>query len=86
MRIHKYPLKVADHQEIDMPLGARILCVQVQGGIPCLWAEVSPESAPESRLIVTYGLGNPMGSHAAYVGTYQLDGGSLTFHVYEGEA
>jgi hypothetical protein len=37
--IHKYPLHIADRQTVAMPRGARILTVQMQHEVPCLWAQ-----------------------------------------------
>ena len=39
-RIFKYELIVADHSKLCLPIGARILSVQVQRGTVCLWAIV----------------------------------------------
>ena len=38
--IWKYPLRIRDWVRLEMPRGAEILCVQVQGLTPCLWALV----------------------------------------------
>lgn len=87
--IYKYPLIVTDEQEISMPLGAEILTVQTQNGIPCLWAKVDTSRPVDVRGIQMYGTGHPMESGAGegevgkYVGTFQLHGGSLVFHVFD---
>jgi len=83
-KIYKYPLKVEDVQMVEMPAGAVVLTVQAQGETPCLWAEVDPKAALVCRSFVTYGTGHPMddGPVRHYVGTYQLRGGALVFHVY----
>lgn len=39
-RIFKYELIVADHSKLCLPIGSRILSVQVQRGTVCLWAIV----------------------------------------------
>lgn len=83
-KIYKYPLKTADVQMVEMPKGATILCVQTQGETPCLWAEVNPKAEKICRAFVTYGTGHPLddGTAKHYIGTYQLRGGALVFHVY----
>lgn len=83
-KIFKYSLKVDEVQMVEMPKGAAVLCVQEQSGIPCLWAEVDPDAERVCRSFVTYGTGHSMddGPSKHYVGTYQLRGGSLVFHVY----
>lgn len=81
--IWKYPLKVIDKQIIKMPQGVRILTVQVQNGEPCLWAEVDPDNELQDVLIATRGTGNKYElSAASYIGTYQLRGDALVFHVF----
>lgn len=83
-KIFKYPLKVADVQEVEIPVGAIILCVQIQREEPCLWALVNPDVVKEKRRIVTYGTGHPVDDVPGYyVGTYQLNGGDLVFHVFD---
>jgi hypothetical protein len=83
--IWKFPLEVTDVQSVRMPRGARILCVQVQGGVPCLWAEVDPQAASEDRTLRIYGTGHPMaeGEQRVYIGTFQLVQMEMVFHVYE---
>lgn len=84
MTIWKYELEVTDKQWVNMPEGAKILTVQIQNGRPCLWAIVNPKNKPEERVIETYGTGNPFKEfERSYIGTYQLQGGSLVFHVFE---
>lgn len=84
-KIFKYPLETTDHQEVEMPIASVILCVQVQHGIPCLWAMVNtdPELAKEKRKVRICGTGHDVDDHPDYyVGTYQLQGGALVFHVF----
>lgn len=86
MRIWKWPLQVTDLQQVQMPRGAQVLSVQMQGGAPQLWALVDEKAPAEPRTFATYGTGNPMPEVADYgqfVGTYQMHGGSLVFHVFE---
>lgn len=82
--IWKFPLEVTDEQRVEMPEAAEILCVQVQGGVPCIWARVIPDAMKKKRTIAIYGTGHPMKVRQCdtYVGTFQLQGGALVFHVY----
>ena len=82
--IYKYPLIIDDRQIIQMPSDAVLLCVQVQRGIPCLWARVDEDNAAESRVILTRGTGHAAAGVGDYVGTYQIEGGQLVFHVFDG--
>lgn len=56
--IYKYPLELKEHNEIDMPEGAEILSIQLQNGIPVLWAMVSPDFPKEKRVIRMIGTGH----------------------------
>ena len=82
--IFKYPLAVQDEQEIMLPAGARVLCVQVQRGVPCLWAVVDPEIGKLSHTIHIRGTGHPVEGieNFEYMGTFQLSGGDFIFHVF----
>jgi hypothetical protein len=70
-----------------MPKGARILDVQEQHGQPVIWAEVDTDAETEERLFEVFGTGhemrNGMCAEREYVGTFQLHGGSLVFHLYD---
>lgn len=83
-RIFKYELDVTDRQAIQMPTGAQILCVQIQGNVPCLWAKVNDEMAPVPREISIYGTGHALRSYPGdYIGTFQMAQGALVFHAYD---
>jgi hypothetical protein len=85
--IYKYELVVTDDQFIHPPVGAEFVSCQEQGGTACLWALVDPEKPPAQRHIRIHGTGHPMPHYTkdshAFLGTFQLNGGSLVFHVFE---
>jgi len=84
MTIWKWELKTTDEQTILMPLGARLLTVQVQNGVPCIWALVNPTANQIERRFGVYGTGNPVPDEVGeYVATYQLADGRLVFHVFD---
>ena len=80
--IWKYQLEIAAEFRLQMPIGAKILCVQVQDEVPCLWAVVNKGVGIESRGFSWYGTGH---EHTTilreYIGTIQL--GLLVFHLFE---
>lgn len=84
-RIFKYPLQTRDEQTLQMPRDSSPLCVQMQGG-PCLWAVVDDAQPTEPRTVRMIGTGHPIpdADTLVYVGTYQLHGGALVFHVFMG--
>jgi hypothetical protein len=85
MTIWKYPLIVTDKQIVAMPAGAKILSVQTQGGVLCLWAMVSPSNPLTDRIIFIFGTGHQIedAENLAFIGTFQVDGGRFVFHVFE---
>jgi len=87
LKVWKFPLATIDAQAMIAPRGARPLCVQVQGDPPmehpCLWAIVDPAAELVTRIVRVYGTGHPIvEEHGEYVGTYQMSGGALVFHVF----
>jgi hypothetical protein len=81
--VWKYTLEAADRQEIEMPIGARILSVQLQGGLgPQMWALVDPSAERERRAFLLFGTGHT-GVHGQYIGTFQWHNGVTVWHVFE---
>ena len=69
--------------EIQMPAGANILTVQTQNDKPMIWAIVDPQAPMETKKFTVLGTGwfvPP--STGVYIGTFQLQGGALVFHVF----
>ena len=84
--IHKYPLAIDGHAGVPMPRRRRILCVQVQAGVPCVWAVVDPDSPMVPVAFAVVGTGHAVPEDAGpYLGTVHLYGGSLVLHVFGGE-
>lgn len=86
MVIWKYKLQCCSEQELELPLNAQILCVQVQNENPHLWVMCDPaEKRKETRVIYTFGTGHKFEelSTRKYIGTFQLQGGKLVFHVFD---
>lgn len=80
-----FPVSNGDVFTVPLPFQARVLTVQMQGDVPTAWALVETENTPEPRRFRIAGTGHDLGEHAAwhYVGTFQLLGGSLVFHLFE---
>lgn len=83
--IWKFELELAVSQQIDMPMGAKIIHAGLQqtSGVHeaiCLWAEVDLGNEPTSRTIDIVGTGHEFrgGEH---VGTVQK--GGHVWHVYD---
>ena len=84
-RIYKYALTPTDRLTLLLPEGAAPLCVQTQNGEPWLWALVDAAQPLAPMAFVIHGTGHPVlpgcGAHN-YLGTFQLHGGALVFHVF----
>lgn len=85
--IWKYEIKVATNQIISLGQGAEILCVQTQNDIPYIWVLVVPDAKFDIRLLIMHGTGHPIiqteGMEEKYIGTFQLKGGLLVYHLFE---
>lgn len=86
MTIWKFVIPVEDEVIIEMPANARLLTVQLQARAACVWAIVDPEARRVQRRFYVRGTGHPMDKSfaAPYVGTFQMLGGTLAFHVFDG--
>ena len=85
-RICKYQVQVKDSFSIEMPRNAHILDVQLQQEVPYIWAMVDTDEEVETRNFKVIGTGNPIPEFSkgyGYIGTFQLSGGSLVFHLLE---
>lgn len=86
LTIWKYPLAV-DASVLEMPMGAKVLSVGVQGAEDAvLWALVDPEAPKMKRRVRVYGTGhlveNETGELFEFAGTFQLAALGLVFHVF----
>lgn len=83
--IWKFQIQIKDTQTVTMPYGAKILCVQLQNGVPCLWALCLVKEQPWARTIDIFGTGHLINDMytRTYIGTVQMEGGALVWHVFE---
>jgi len=84
--IWKFGFDIADEFAIEMPGGAEILDVQEQHGLACIWALIDPEASKKCRYFRLVGTGHPFDYDARiykYMGTFQMHGGNLVFHLFE---
>lgn len=82
--IYKYQLDVTDVQTLHIPKNSKILNIQTQKNTPCIWALIDTDNDIEDRKFAIYGTGNECSScYEEYIGTFQIENGSLVFHVFE---
>lgn len=84
--IWKFVLRVnapGEHQEVPMPVGAEVLCVQLHDDNPTLWALVDPAGGLTVRRFVIYPTGTSFDPIVGcwYLGTYQQRTGYVG-HVF----
>lgn len=83
--IHKYVLPIEDETFIAMPQNAKVLSVRVQRGLPVVWALVDPRQRVHTKQwFFVLGTGNPVDFDVTgdFLGTIQMHGGDLVFHVW----
>lgn len=84
--VWKYELKPGA-TFIDMPQGAELVHVGVQGARPmevaCVWAVCDPDQPTVKRQVGTVPTGSIVTGEATYVGTFHIESG-LVFHVFDG--
>jgi hypothetical protein len=74
----------------EMPFGAEVLSLDIQGDDVCMWVLVDPDAVKEQRHFLIVGTGHEYESPGnglsseGFVGTFLLGArGSLVFHVFE---
>ena len=71
-------------QQIEVPIGAELLCAREQYEQICVWFRCDPTAPKEKRDIAIVGTGHDApGNEGRYLGTASLQGGALMFHVFE---
>lgn len=74
-RIYKYQLSIVDIQSFIIPRDSKILSVDVQNGIPCIWVLVDTDNENIVCSIAMVGTGNLTNHIEGYnfLGTFQKD-------------
>lgn len=82
-KIFKYPVFLQDEFSVNLPEGAQILSVQMQGGKPFFWALIDTDAPLKKYTFIVVGTGNPVKpGDKQFVGTFQMYGGELVFHLF----
>jgi hypothetical protein len=79
--IYKYPMSLKD-QWVSLPIGAKMLTVEIQNGVLCLWALVDPSEKIAARFFKVLGTGwnsNEIDDFD-YVGTVFQD--EFVWHIF----
>lgn len=85
LKVFKYDVPLDDEVSINLPEGAQVLTFQAQREQPCIWALVDPSARPRPRRFRIAGTGHDIENahELRYVGSAQLHGGNLVFHLFE---
>lgn len=84
--IFKYELTLKDKQSVSFPKGAKILSCQAQSLSVQIWAIVDPEETDtEIRRFEIIPTGTQFSDKVEreFLGTVQLAGGALIYHIFE---
>jgi hypothetical protein len=84
-RVWKFEFDIEDPLTIKMPQGARVLHVDLQDGLPCMWALVDASEPLVARKFRIIGTGHPIKDIAklTYLTSFQMSDGELVWHVFE---
>lgn len=88
--IWKFEIPAQDRFKVIMPKKHKIVHVAVQNNVPCMWAQVGPyptlaeevDNAEFNFRLVGTGHPIPDIDQLEHVGSFQLHGGALVFHLY----
>ena len=82
--IWKYGVQPGETR-LELPKGAVFLSLQVQRDQPWVWFSVDPTATKERRVFMTRPTGVEWESSGRelYLGTFQLEHGTLVFHLFE---
>ena len=86
MKVFKYKMEIQEYMYLSLPKGAQILSVQEQFQRVCIWALVDPDAILEMRCFRLAGTGHEIAEpqeRLRFIGTFQMHGGVLVFHLFE---
>jgi hypothetical protein len=83
-KIFKFSFSIEDEFKISISEGSEVLTIQIQGGVPRMWVIVDTDAPSVYRYFCMRRTGHAFkGNEGKYIGTFQLDNGTLVFHVFE---
>lgn len=83
--VYKYPLGYGERTVLSLPIGAELLHLGLQNGVPTLWALVEP-GAPEqqTRVLRFAGTGHPIEEQIiGHIGSVIDAELGLVWHLFE---
>lgn len=84
MTVLEYPLSIFCTSEVTMPFGAKPLCVQLQRGVPTLWALVDPLVPAVPHEIHVVSTGEKLhAKNYKYISTIQFIDGTFWHYFFK---
>lgn len=82
--MYKYQFEFAKEVDIEIPDGPTMLSVQLQNGVPCMWAMVNTENKPKVYKLACYWTGEEItnADQLRFIDTVQA-ADNLVWHVFE---
>lgn len=81
--IWKFPLAVADVQHVSLPSGAKVVHMDVQNGMPCMWVLLDPNMPTKQWEVLCFGTGHEvLASADRHIGTVLV--GQFVWHYFRG--
>jgi len=82
-RVFKFELKLATLQDVMMQEGAIVQSIEVQKGVPYVYALVDPSLPKKPVEFFMFGTGHEVpDGPIQFIDSFQLSDGQLVFHVY----
>ena len=82
MQVWKFPLRPGTgSQQVRIPRGAQLLSIQLQDGMPTLWALCDEDAPLVERQLWAYGTGDAMVKAWPFVATLQI--GTAVLHYFD---
>ena len=83
-KVYKYPVVMENRFTLALPEKAEVLSVGVQFGQPQVWVFLDPNAPKVVRTFMVASTGYPVEEpNVKFIGTFQLEGGALIFHLFE---
>lgn len=85
--VYKYQFPVTDYFTLELPVGAKLVLLDVQNDVPCMWFLVDTSVIKEVRHFTVHGTGHAIDDmdKKTHIGSFMIHGGALVFHVFENE-
>lgn len=85
LTVWKTRIVLNDEMRVTLPVGAKVIHVDSQHDQPCIWFLCDPSAPGELRKFLLTGTGHmrdDLGG-AKHIGSFQMKGGALVFHLFE---